>query len=111
MHKLTKYELPSPLSLILTISMATSLCAQVGQPVYGPVKTKKAKKERVERFEATNTWERDVQIMDRFQNRTIVLGAATIAAPEIAPVTGALFVVDAIIVKIKRRRNARLKGL
>jgi len=53
MHKLTKYELPSPLSLILTISMATSLCAQVGQPVYGPVKTKKAKKERVERFEAT----------------------------------------------------------
>ena len=93
--------------------VALTSAAQVGQRYYGPEKRPQSVSQPLNgvfwgNARPLGTWERDVQLQDQRQNRVIVYAAVSALAPVTLPVTGGLFVVDMIVTKIKRRKNAHL---
>ena len=93
--------------------VALTSAAQVGQRYYGPEKRPQSVSQPLNgvfwgNARPLGTWERDVQLQDQRQNRTLVLAAVSAAVPAAWPVTGGIFIVDTVITKIQRRRNAHL---
>ena len=100
------------LTLILALVALTS-AAQTGQRYYGPQRSLQSVSQPLNgvfwgNARPLGTWERDVQLQDQRQNRTLVLAAVSGAVPAAWPVTGGIFIVDTVITKIQRRRNAHL---